>query len=540
MPLREIIEVAKDAGIGKEYLYPIGRYVAKVSLSLLDDLPRKHGKIVLVTTINPTPAGEGKTTTAIGLAQTLWSMGYKAIVGLREPSIGPFMGMKGGATGGGMACVEPSHEINAHFTGDMYAVSTSHNLLAAMIDNVLHHRKPLNIDPRRILWHRVLDINDRALRNIVIGLGGRSHGVPREDGFDITAASEVMAVLCLSKNYADLKDKLAKMLVAYTYDSEPVFASDLHVVGAMAFLLRNALMPNLVQTSIGSPAFVHGGPFANIAHGTSSIISTLMGARLSEIFVVEAGFGSDLGAEKFFNIVCRAGGFAPSAAILVVTARALKYHGGNGSKNGIRAIERGASNMLKHLENLQVHGVPALVVINKFKGDSEAEISQIKKICESLDVPYAVSEVYSKGVKGGFEMAESLLAVLDKKSRFRPLYPKTLPIKEKIERICTVIYGAKKVVYTLKAEEDLEMAKAVGMEKAPICMAKTPYSLTDDPTIRGRPKNFKITVREVRISSGAGFLVPITGHIMTMPGMPRSPAAEKIDIDDSGNPIIPQ
>ncbi|MEM4293469.1 MAG: formate--tetrahydrofolate ligase [Thermoplasmata archaeon] len=537
--LLPIAEIARIAGIDEEFLEPYGKYIGKVNLGIFEKLERKgNGKLILVTTINPTPAGEGKTTTTIGLAQALAKLGYKAMLGIREPSLGPVFGVKGGAAGAGYAQVLPMEDINLHFTGDIHAVGAANNLLCALVDNSLHYGNPHQIDQRKIVIHRVLDMNDRALRHVVIGLGGKMGGIPREDCFDITAASEVMAVLCLSRNLADLKERLGRIIVGYTIEDKPVFAADLKAVGALALVLKDAIKPNLVQTIEHVPAFVHGGPFANIATGSSSIISTMLGLKLADYFVTEAGFGSDLGAEKFFNIVCRTGGFVPDAAVIVVTARALKWHGGVGKRElgveNIEAIKKGFANLSKHLENIQMFGVPAVVAINRFPGDSQKELEAILNLCEGAGIPAAISNVAELGGEGGLALAEKVVEVANKGSRFRFLYSLDLPIKEKIEAIATRIYGAKSVAYTVEAEEAISKAEENGFGKLAVCMAKTQYSLSDDPALIGRPRNFKITVRDLRISAGGGFVVPLTGEISLMPGLPKKPAAYEMDIDEAG------
>ena len=528
-----IFEIAEKAGLLDDEIIPWGDYKAKVSLNAFERIKRnRNGKLVLVTTINPTPAGEGKTTVTIGLAQALSRLGKKSMLGIREPSLGPIMGIKGGATGGGFSQVIPMEDINLHFTGDMHAITSAHNLLASLLDNHLHHGDRFHIDPRHIVWPRVLDISDRALRNVVVGLGGPSDGVPHQGRFAITPASEVMAILCLSKNLSDLKKRLARIIVAYTYNKKPVTAKDLKAVGAMAVLLKDAIKPNLVQTLEGVPAFVHGGPFANIAHGTSSLISTLMGLKLSDYFVTEAGFGSELGAEKFFDIVCRVGSLKPDAAVIVVSIKALKKHG-NG--NDVEAVKKGLSNLEKHIENIELFGVPAIVALNKFEGDKDKEIEVVERFCDNKNIPFAVTEVYTKGGEGGIELAGKLVDLIhNKPSRFKYLYDTDLSIKEKIEIIARKVYGAGKIVYTVTAEQDIKLAEELNLDKLPICIAKTQYSLSDDPALLGRPRDFKITIREIRFSAGAGFLVPMTGKITTMPGLPAKTSAEEMDINEKG------
>ncbi|RLF41293.1 MAG: formate--tetrahydrofolate ligase [Thermoplasmata archaeon] len=531
--LLDIYEVADKAGIRNDEIIPCGEYKAKVSLKIFDRIrDKKYGKLILVTTINPTPEGEGKTTLTIGLAQALAKLGKKVILGIREPSLGPTMGTKGGGTGGGYSQVVPMEDINLHFTGDMHAVTSAHNLLASLLDNHIHFGDKFHIDQRYIVWPRVLDIGDRVLRHVVVGLGGPKHGVPHENSFAITPASEIMAILCLSENMDDLKDRLSRIIVAYTYDNKPVTARDLKAVGAMAALLKDALKPNLVQTIEGVPAFVHGGPFANIAHGTSSLISTKLGLKLAEYFITEAGFGSELGAEKFFNIVCRLGKLKPDAVVMVVSIRSIKRHGRGGD---LEAIRKGLENLEKHIENIQFFGIPLIVAINRFNGDREEEIEVVEKYCEKKDIPVAVCEVYQEGGEGGIELAGKLISLIhNKQSNFRHLYDLELSVKEKIELIARKMYGADRVVYSVEAEQDITLSEKQGLDKLPICVAKTQYSLSDDPTLLGRPKGFKITVRSIRFSAGAGFLVPMTGKITTMPGLPAKPMSERIDVDKNG------
>ena len=529
-----IEDIAEKLGIKKDEYVCWGGYKAKVFLNILKRInSNKNGKLILVTTINPTPSGEGKTTITIGLAQALSLLGKKTMLAIREPSLGPMMGLKGGATGGGYSQVIPMEEINLHFTGDMHAITSSHNLLASLLDNHIHHGDLFHIDPRYIVWPRVMDISDRSLRNTVIGLGGPSDGVPHEVEFAITPASEVMAILCLSKNIIDLKNRLSKIIVAYTYNDKPITAGDLKAVGAMSVLLKDAIAPNLVQTLEGLPAFVHGGPFANIAHGTNSLIADIIGLKLTDYFITEAGFGSDLGAEKFFDIVCRVGGLKPDATVLVVSLKALKR---NGNGNDIAALKKGLSNLEKHLENISYFKVPVIVALNRFIDDTNEEIDIVENFCNSKNIPIAVADVWEKGGEGGIELAGKLVDLIhNNRSDFNYLYELNLPVEEKIEIIAKKIFGAERVVYTVAAEKDLKLCREIGLDKLSICIAKTPYSLSDDPTLLGRPEGFKITVREIKFSAGAGFLVPLTGKITTMPGLPASPTSEKFDLDDKGN-----
>ncbi|MCX7772761.1 MAG: formate--tetrahydrofolate ligase [Clostridia bacterium] len=535
-----IEEVAGKLGIGRESLELYGDYKAKLKDGLYEKLKDKpDGKLVLVTAINPTPAGEGKTTTTVGLGQAMEKIGKKAVIALREPSLGPVMGVKGGAAGGGYAQVVPMEDINLHFTGDMHAITTANNLLSAAIDNHIHQGNSLQIDARRIVWKRCLDMNDRALRQIVVGLGGRNNGFPREDGFNITVASEVMAILCLATDITDLKERLGRIVVAYTYNDKPVLASDLEVHGAMTLLLKDAIKPNLVQTLENTPCLMHGGPFANIAHGCNSIKATQIALKLADYVITEAGFGADLGAEKFFDIKCRYGKLKPDAVVIVATVRALKYNGGvkkdELSKENVDALGRGIVNLQKHVENIQKFGVPALVAINHFATDTEAEISLVKEKCREWGVEVAFSEVFLKGGEGGTELAQKLCDVIDKKpSGFMPLYELDLSIKEKIETINREIYGGHQVIFTDKAQKDIATIEGLGYGKLPVCMAKTQYSLSDNPSLLGRPQGFTLTVKEVRLSAGAGFVVALTGDIMTMPGLPKVPAANRIDIDENG------
>ena len=539
--LKPIREIAEKLGIPEKHLIPYGHTKAKVDLRYFDELAdRPDGKLVLVTATTPTPAGEGKTTTTIGLTQAMVQMGKSAMLCLREPSLGPCFGVKGGAAGGGYSQVLPMEDINLHFTGDIHAVSTAHNLLSAMIDNHLQQGNELGIDPRRITWRRVVDMNDRALRNAVIGLGGKPHGIPRESGFDISVSSEVMAILCLSKDLKDLKERLGRIVVGYTWSGDAVTAADLKAHGAMAALLKDALNPNLVQTIEHVPAFVHGGPFANIAHGTNSIIATKMALKLTDYAVVEAGFASDLGAEKFMDIVSRHAGFHPDAVVLVTTVRALKMHGGVAKgdlgKENLEALRKGAENLEAHIDILSRYDVPVVVALNRFTSDTEAEIEAVRVAAERHGARIALSEVWEKGGAGGIDLAEAVLEAIESgKNGYHPLYRLELPIREKIETIAKDVYGADGVDYTDAAARTIVELEEKGFGNLPVCMAKTQMSLTDDPLKKGRPRGFRINVREVRLSAGAGFIVPICGSIMTMPGLPKKPAAEVIDVDDEGH-----
>ncbi len=537
--LKPIDQVAADLGVPEQYVIPYGKTKAKIDLKFLNELEEiPDGKLVLVTATTPTPAGEGKTTTTIGLAQALVKMGRKAVVCLREPSLGPCFGVKGGAAGGGYSQVLPMDEINLHFTGDIHAVSSAHNLLSALVDNHLQQGNRLNIDPRRVVFRRVMDMNDRSLRQIVIGLGGKGNGVPRENGFDISVSSEVMAILCLAGNLKDLKERLAKIVVGYTYSSQAVTARDLKAEGAMTALLKDALNPNLVQTIEHVPAFVHGGPFANIAHGTNSLSATKMALKLGDVAVVEAGFASDLGGEKFFDIACRYGEFSPRCVVLVTSVRALKMHGGLNKENlkeeNIPALARGFENLDAHIENLSQFGVPVVVALNRFPTDTENEMGEVIRHVRAKDAEVALSEVWEKGGDGGSELAEKVLKALEKPAGYRPLYDLELSLTEKIELIADRVYGAAGVDFTDPVRAALEDLEVGGYGKLPVCMAKTQMSLSDDPKKIGRPKGWRLTVREVRLSAGAGFVVPICGTIMTMPGLPRVPAAESVDVDDQG------
>lgn len=537
--LRPITDVAHELSIEKDEIELYGNYKAKINNSVYNRLrDKKDGKLILVTAINPTPAGEGKTTTTVGLGQAMKKIGKEAIITLREPSLGPVFGIKGGAAGGGYSQVVPMEDINLHFTGDIHAITCANNLLCAMLDNHIHQGNVLEIDPRRILIKRCMDMNDRELRNIVCGLGGRINGTPREDGFIISVASEVMAILCLSNSITDLKIRLGNILVAYTYNNKPVYAKDLRAQGAMTVLLKDAIKPNLVQTLEGTPVIMHGGPFANIAHGCNSIIATKLGLKLADYCITEAGFGSDLGAEKFFDIKCRFAKLKPSAVVLVATVRAIKYNGGvpvNELKNeNIEALERGIVNLGAHIDNLNKFGVPVVVAINTFNSDSEKEIDYIKSYCIKKGVEFAQSEVFSKGGDGGLELAEAVIKAANMPSEFMPIYDLNMSIKEKINAVATKIYGANAVEYTTVADKAIKEIYEAGGEDKPICIAKTQYSFTDNPTLIGRPTGFKITVSDAKLSNGAGFIVVYTGNIMTMPGLPQNPAAQNIDIDESG------
>lgn len=535
-----ISKIAEKLGIENEDLELYGNYKAKLSEKLWDKVKNNQdGKLILVTAINPTPAGEGKTTTTVGLGQAMSKIGKNAAIALREPSLGPVMGIKGGAAGGGYAQVVPMEDINLHFTGDMHAITTANNLLSATIDNHLQQGNLLNIDPRQIVWKRCMDMNDRALRNIIVGLGGKMNGVPREDGFNITVASEIMAILCLASDLKDLKDRLGRVIIGYNYAGNAVTARDLKVDGAMTLLLKDAIKPNLVQTLEGTPAIMHGGPFANIAHGCNSVTATKIALKLADYVITEAGFGADLGAEKFFDIKCRFAGFKPAAVVLVATIRALKYNGGvkkdSLKEENIEALSKGFVNVEKHIENLQMFGVPVIVAINHFDTDTEQEIQLVHDRCSGLGVEVAFSDVFLKGGEGGVELANKLVALTDRTvSNFAPIYDATLPIKDKVQAIVSKIYGGNNVIYTAAAEKSIAKIEEMGLDRIPVCMAKTQYSLSDNPALLGRPSGFDVTVREVRISAGAGFIVVITGDIMTMPGLPKTPAAEKIDIDESG------
>ncbi len=538
--LLPIAKIAENLGIQEEELEFYGKYKAKLNDSIFKRLAGKpDGKLVLVTAINPTPAGEGKTTTTAGLGQAMAKIGKKAVIALREPSLGPVFGIKGGAAGGGYAQVLPMEDINLHFTGDMHAITSANNLCCAMLDNHMQQGNALGIDPRRILIKRCLDMNDRALRNVVIGLGGKVNGVPREDGFIITVASEVMAILCLSADSKDLKRRLGNILIAYTYSGEPVYARDIKADGAMTALLKDAINPNLVQTIEGTPAVMHGGPFANIAHGCNSIRATRLALKLGDYCITEAGFGSDLGAEKFLDIKCRMAGLSPSCIVVVATVRALKYNGGvpktDLAQENVEALKKGTANLRAHVENMKQYGVPVVVAINRFHTDTEAELQVIDSCCRELGVDYALSEVFAKGGEGGMELAQTICDVIDRTSdtcHFAPIYPDNAAVEEKIETIAKRIYGADGVNYSNQALKSLKEIKALGGDELPVCVAKTQYSLSDDPTLLGRPSGFSITIRDLRLSNGAGFVVAYAGDIMTMPGLPKVPSAEKIDVDE--------
>ena len=537
--MKPITEIASELNIRPEELEPYGHYKAKLSDSLFDRLAdRPNGKLVLVTAINPTPAGEGKTTTTVGLGQAMKKIGKNAIIALREPSLGPVFGIKGGAAGGGYAQVVPMEDINLHFTGDMHAITAANNLLCAILDNHLQQGNELGIDPRRVLFKRCMDMNDRALRNTIVGLGGKANGVVREDGFQITVASEVMAILCLAADLQDLKERLGNILVAYTYDNKPVYAKDLKVNGSMAVLLKDAIKPNLVQTLEGTPAIVHGGPFANIAHGCNSVRATKLALKLADYTITEAGFGSDLGAEKFLDIKCRYAGIAPSAIVVVATLRALKYNGGvpkaDTAKPNVEALKAGLCNLAAHVENMKKFGVPVVVAINHFLTDTDEEIEVLENYCRENDVEFALSDVFAKGGEGGKELAEKVVKACEKPANFAPIYSLDLSIKEKIETIAKEIYGADGVDYSASASKAIADIEKLGYSKLPVCMAKTQYSLSDDANKLGRPSGFRINIREVKVSAGAGFVVALAGAIMTMPGLGKDPAAYRIDIDADG------
>ncbi|MBQ8789723.1 MAG: formate--tetrahydrofolate ligase [Ruminiclostridium sp.] len=536
----KIKDIAADLGINEDELVPYGHYKAKISQECIDRLSEKpDGKLILVTAINPTPAGEGKTTTSVGLAQGMYKLGKKAVLALREPSLGPVFGVKGGAAGGGYAQVVPMEDINLHFTGDMHAITAANNLLCALIDNHIQQGNVIGIDPRRIQIKRCLDMNDRALRNVIIGLGGKVNGVPREDHFQITVASEIMAILCLADDLDDLKARLGRILVAYTYDNKPVYAKDLSAVGAMTALLKEAINPNLVQTLENTPAIIHGGPFANIAHGCNSVRATKLALKLGEYAVTEAGFGSDLGAEKFFDIKCRYAGLKPSCTVLVATIRALKYNGGVAKADltteNTEALKKGIVNLGAHIENMRKYGVPVVVAINHFYTDTEAEIAIVREYCEKHGAKVAFSDVFLNGGEGGIELAKAVIETIEEQeSNFAPIYDSELPIKEKLQIIAKEIYGASGVIFTAAAEKAIKEIEDIGFANVPVCVAKTQYSLSDDPAKLGRPEGFEITVRDVKLSAGAGFVVALTGDIMTMPGLPKVPAANNIDVLANG------
>ena len=537
--MKPITEIAKVAGVDEKYLEQYGKYKAKVDYALLNEFDRKNGKLILVTAITPTPAGEGKTTTTIGLADGMRKIGKNCAVALREPSLGPVFGIKGGAAGGGYAQVVPMEDINLHFTGDFHAIGAANNLLAAMLDNHIYQGNALNIDPRRITWKRCVDMNDRQLRFVTDGLGGRVNGVPREDGFDITVASEIMAVFCLADSISDLKERLSRIVVAYTYDEKPVTAGDLNAVGAMAALLKDALKPNLVQTLEGTPAFVHGGPFANIAHGCNSVIATKMAMKLSDYAITEAGFGADLGAEKFLDIKCRYAGLTPSAVVVVATVRALKMHGGTpktelGTEN-LESLEKGIPNLLRHVSNIKnVYKLPCVVAVNRFPTDTDAEIELVIEKCRALGVNVVLSTVWADGGNGGIALAEEVVRLCEEKNDFSFSYELDGTIEDKIEVIVRRVYGGEGVAFTPQAKKEIAKLASLGFDRLPVCMAKTQYSFSDDATKLGAPTGFTVTVRNVKVSAGAGFIVALTGDIMTMPGLPKVPAANRIDVDENG------
>lgn len=537
--MRPIVELTEKLGINEDYVDLYGKYKAKLSLDYLKDNENPDGKLILVSAISPTPAGEGKTTTNVGLSMALNKLGYDAITTIREPSLGPCFGIKGGAAGGGYAQVVPMEDINLHFTGDIHAIGAANNLLAAMIDNHIFAGNDLNIDPRRITWKRAIDMNDRALRNIVVGLGNISDGIPRQDGFNITVASEIMAILCLADSTEDLKKRLEKMVIGFTYDRKPVTCGELDATGALALLLKDAIKPNIVQTLENTPALIHGGPFANIAHGCNSLLATKMALKMADYVVTEAGFGADLGAEKFFDIKMRQSGLKPDGAVLVATIRALKMHGGVDKKEldgeNVQALADGFENLVKQVENIRIFGIPVIVAINKFPTDTQAEIDKLSELMEKHDIRFALSEVFAKGGEGGIEMAKAIIDEMEQKeAKFELLYDVNLTIEEKIEAIATKIYGAGSVSFTAEAKRMMKQIEDMGQSNLPICMAKTQYSLSDDPTLLGRPEGFEINIRELRLSAGAGFIVAITGAIMTMPGLPKKPAAVNMDIKEDG------
>ena len=538
--MTNISEIAEKAGIDDRYIEQYGKYKAKIDYNLLKEKENEpDGKLILVTAISPTPAGEGKTTTTVGLADALHKMGKNVFAALREPSLGPVFGVKGGAAGGGYAQVVPMEDINLHFTGDMHAIGIANNLIAACLDNHIQQGNQLGVDVKKIIWKRVIDMTDRQLRNVVDGLGGRMQGVPREDGFEITVASEIMAILCLSKDIKDLKEKIAKIIVAYTYDDKPVTVSDLRIQGAVAAVLKDALKPNLVQTLEHTPAFIHGGPFANIAHGCNSIMATRMALKLADYVVTEAGFAADLGAEKFVDIKCRKAGLHPSAAVVVATVRALKYHGGVAkadlNNENLEALEKGLPNLLQNVENVtKNYGLPCVVAINRFPTDTEAELQMVREKCKEMGVNVALSEVWGKGGEGGLELAEEVLRLVERKNDFHFVYEDSLSIEEKIKTIATKIYRADGVVFEANAKKQLATIEGLGFSNLPVCMAKTQFSFSDNPALIGAPRGFNITIKDVKVCAGAGFIVAKTGDIMTMPGLPKVPSAEKIDIDENG------
>jgi len=537
--MKNIREIAAVAGVDEKYLELYGNYKAKIDYNMLKETDKPDGKLILVTAINPTPAGEGKTTTTVGLADGMKKLGKNVMVALREPSLGPVFGVKGGAAGGGYAQVVPMEDINLHFTGDFHAIGAANNLLAAMLDNHIQQGNALGIDVKKITWKRCVDMNDRQLRNVVDGLGGKMQGVPREDGFDITVASEIMAVLCLSSDITDLKARLSRMIVGYTYDDKPVTAADLKAAGAMAALLKDALKPNLVQTLEGTPAFIHGGPFANIAHGCNSVMATRIALKLGDYAVTEAGFGADLGAEKFLDIKCRMAGLKPSAVVVVATVRALKHHGGVAkadlNQENLEALEKGLPNLLRHVSNItNVYKLPCVVAINRFPLDTEAELALVERKCKELGVNVALSEVWAKGGEGGIALAEEVIRLCEQPNDFSFSYDLDMSIEEKITAIVQKVYGGKDVAFTANAKKQIKTLTDLGYDKLPICMAKTQYSFSDDQTLLGAPEGFTVTVRNIKVSAGAGFIVALTGDIMTMPGLPKVPSAEKIDVDENG------
>ena len=537
--MQPITKIAQQLDIPADDVEQYGKYKAKISLDYWNTLKNKpNGKLVLVTAINPTPAGEGKTTTSIGLGDALHKMGKKTVIALREPSLGPCFGMKGGAAGGGYAQVVPMEDINLHFTGDFHAITTAHNLLAAAIDNHLQQGNALDLDVRRITWKRVIDMNDRALRNIVIGLGGKAHGIPRETGFDITAASEIMAILCLTSGLEDMKKRLGNIVIGYTRGGRPVRAKELNITGALTLLFKDAIKPNLVQTLEGTPAFIHGGPFANIAHGCNSVMATKYALKLSDYTITEAGFGADLGAEKFLDIKCRFTGFKPDAVVIVATIRALKMHGGLAKNEldheDIPALKKGLANLAKHIENIKKFGLPIVVAINAFPTDTQAELDELNTLCQEMGASVSISQAWAKGGEGALDLAQKVIEAAEKPSKLEFMYDENESIKDKIAAIAKKIYGASSVNYTPAASKAIAELEANGLDKMPVCMAKTQYSFSDDPAKLGAPKDFTITIREIRLSAGAGFIVALTGNILTMPGLPKKPAAENMDIDENG------